>query len=118
MVDCAIHIVGQAEVKATRLKEKTYVVCFPGDLFFPFTSEVFGALHSIFDKFLSYFGIQVLPLSNPLVSVVYNFLSTMCSGGTSAGAGLIIIIIIIYSTSCIGCWFLGSQTGLLPCSFI
>ncbi|CAM6106061.1 unnamed protein product [Calypogeia fissa] len=52
MVSSAAHILGHAASHAARLKEEVYAVHHPGDLFYPFTVEVFGALRPALDQFL------------------------------------------------------------------
>ncbi|CAM6108443.1 unnamed protein product [Calypogeia fissa] len=52
MVSSAAHIPGHAASHAAQLKEEAYAIRHPGDLFYPFAVEVFGALHPTLDWFL------------------------------------------------------------------
>ncbi|CAM6090809.1 unnamed protein product [Calypogeia fissa] len=52
MVSSAAHISGHAASHAAQLKEEAYAIRYPGDLFYPFAIEVFGALHPALDQFL------------------------------------------------------------------
>ncbi|CAM6100623.1 unnamed protein product [Calypogeia fissa] len=52
MVSLAAHISGHAASHAARLKEEAYATRHPGDLFYPFAVEIFGALHPALDRFL------------------------------------------------------------------
>ncbi|CAM6110377.1 unnamed protein product [Calypogeia fissa] len=52
MVSSAAHISVHAAAHAVRLKEEAYAIRHPGDLFYPFAIEVFGALHPALDQFL------------------------------------------------------------------
>ncbi|CAM6083714.1 unnamed protein product [Calypogeia fissa] len=52
MVSSMAHISGHAVSHTARLKEEAYVIRHPGDLFYPFAIEVFGALHPALDRFL------------------------------------------------------------------
>ncbi|CAM6100549.1 unnamed protein product [Calypogeia fissa] len=52
MVSSAAHIPGHAASHVARLKEEAYAIRHPGDLFYPFAVEVFGALHPAVDQFL------------------------------------------------------------------
>ncbi|CAM6086448.1 unnamed protein product [Calypogeia fissa] len=71
MVSSAAHISGHA----ARLKEEAYAARHPGDLFYPFAIEVFGALHPALDRFLrSSEAICVERRPYPPVSVVTAFL--------------------------------------------
>ncbi|CAM6093400.1 unnamed protein product [Calypogeia fissa] len=75
MVSSAAHIPGHAASHAARLKEEAYAICHPGDLFYPFAVEVFGALHSALDQFLwSSAALCVEQRPYPPVSVVTAFL--------------------------------------------
>ncbi|CAM6103221.1 unnamed protein product [Calypogeia fissa] len=70
MVFSAAHIPGHA----ARLKEEVYAIRHPGDLFYPFAVEVFGALHPALDQFLrSSVALCVERWPYPLVSVVTAF---------------------------------------------
>ncbi|CAM6107875.1 unnamed protein product [Calypogeia fissa] len=75
MVSSAAHIPGHADSHVARLKEETYAIRHPGNLFYPFAIEVFGALHPALDWFLqSSEAFCVEQRSYPLVSVVTAFL--------------------------------------------
>ncbi|CAM6092939.1 unnamed protein product [Calypogeia fissa] len=52
MVYSAAHIPGHATSHVAWLKEEAYAIRHPGDLFYPFAVEVFGALHPTLDRFL------------------------------------------------------------------
>ncbi|CAM6103094.1 unnamed protein product [Calypogeia fissa] len=52
MVSSTAHISGHAASHTARLKEEAYATRHPGDLFYPFAVEVFGALHPALDRFL------------------------------------------------------------------
>ncbi|CAM6099975.1 unnamed protein product [Calypogeia fissa] len=70
MVSSAVHVPGHA----AWLKEEAYAIRHPGDLFYPFAVEVFGALHSALDQFLrSSAALCVEQLPYPPVSVVMAF---------------------------------------------
>ncbi|CAM6105999.1 unnamed protein product [Calypogeia fissa] len=75
MVSSATHIPGHAASHLARLKEEAYAIRHPGDLFYPFAIEVFGALHLALDRFLwSLAALCVERRPYPLVSVVTVFL--------------------------------------------
>ncbi|CAM6127371.1 unnamed protein product [Calypogeia fissa] len=75
MVSSAAHISGHAASHAARLKEEAYAIRHPGDLFYPFAIEVFGALHPALDRFLrSSAALCVERRPYPPVSVVTAFL--------------------------------------------
>ncbi|CAM6125371.1 unnamed protein product [Calypogeia fissa] len=75
MVSLAAHISGYAASHAARLKEEAYAIRHPGDLFYPFAIEVFGALHPSLDRFLrSSAALCVERRLYPPVSVVMAFL--------------------------------------------
>ncbi|CAM6083163.1 unnamed protein product [Calypogeia fissa] len=75
MVSSAAHISGHAASHATRLKEEAYAIRHPGDLFYPFAIEVFGALHPALDRFFqSSAALCVERQPYPPVSVVTAFL--------------------------------------------
>ncbi|CAM6106645.1 unnamed protein product [Calypogeia fissa] len=75
MVSSAAHIPRHAASHAARLKEEAFVIRHPGDLFYPFVVEVFGALHSTLDQFLrSSAALCVEWRPYPPVSVVTTFL--------------------------------------------
>ncbi|CAM6100655.1 unnamed protein product [Calypogeia fissa] len=60
---------------AARLKEEAYAICHPGDLFYPFAVEVFGALHQALDKLLwTSAALCMEQQPNPRVSMVTAFL--------------------------------------------
>ncbi|CAM6086720.1 unnamed protein product [Calypogeia fissa] len=75
MVSSAAHISGHAASHAARFKEEAYAIRHPGDLFYPFAIEVFGALHPALDRFLwSSAALCVERRPYPPVSVVTAFL--------------------------------------------
>ncbi|CAM6123197.1 unnamed protein product [Calypogeia fissa] len=75
MVSSAAHIPGHAASHAARLKEEAYAIRHPGELFYPFAVEVFGALHPALDQFFwSSAALCMERRPYPLVLVVTAFL--------------------------------------------
>ncbi|CAM6108831.1 unnamed protein product [Calypogeia fissa] len=75
MVSSIGHIPGHAASHAARLKEEPYAIRHPGDLFYPFAVEVFGALHLALDQFLqSSAALCVERRPYPPISMVRAFL--------------------------------------------